>query len=474
MIPILLILIPLITGLALLFINKPQSKSIAVGFSSINAVITIAAAYFYYHNLNLSMLDANINFFGINFLFTLFEDGNNLALAMVLLTNILYPIILLTADKNVKNTGVFFGLMLLIQAGLVGVFEAQDLISFYVFFEMGLVPAYFLISLWGSGENRSDIAFKFFVYTLFGSLIMLVAIIFLIVKSGMGFHTDFGTIMATAKTLDHRTQLQLAGMFLLAFMIKMPMFPFHTWQPKAYASAPTSVTMVLSALMAKMGLYGIIRFVLTPFPLAYHSLQPYMMGLAIFGVIYAAIIAIQKNDLKALLAYSSISHMALMAAGVFAFNLGAYEASVFQMFNHGIIVVGLLYAVELIYKQTGTYEISKLGGVATKAPRLAVCFLIMLLASVGLPLTNGFVGEFLLLKGIFDYKHLAGLAAGITIILGAVYMFKAYQYSMYGNTNETTENVKDISINELLIWTPLIALVIALGVFPNLFLNLIF
>jgi len=199
-----------------------------------------------------------------------------------------------------------------------------------------------------------------------------------------------------------------------------------------------------------------------------------MMALAIFGVVYAAIIAIQKNNLKALLAYSSISHMALMAAGVFACNLTAYEASVFQMFNHGVIVIGLLYVVELIHKQTGTYEISKLGGVAIKAPRLAVCFLIMLLASVGLPLTNGFVGEFLLLKGIFEYKHLAGLAAGVTIILGAVYMFRAYQYSMYGNTNETTENVKDISISQLMIWAPLVILVIVLGVFPNLFLNLMF
>jgi NADH-quinone oxidoreductase subunit M len=474
MIPILLILIPLISGLALMFLNKTISKSIAIGFSLINAVITIASAYFYYNNLNLPMLDANFNLLGINFLFTLFEDGNNLALAMVLLTNILYPIILLTSDENVKNPGVFYGLMLLIQSGLVGVFEAQDLISFYIFFEMGLVPAYFLISLWGSGENRADIAFKFFVYTLFGSLIMLVAIITLILKSGMGFHTDFGTVMATARALDHRTQLQLAGMFLLAFMIKMPMVPFHTWQPKAYSAAPTSVTMVLSGLMAKMGLYGIIRLVLTPFPLAYQSLQPYMMALAIFGVVYAAIIAIQKNNLKALLAYSSISHMALMASGVFACNLTAYEASVFQMFNHGVIVIGLLYAVELIHKQTGTYEISKLGGVAIKAPRLAVCFLIMLLASVGLPLTNGFVGEFLLLKGIFEYKHLAGLAAGVTIILGAVYMFRAYQYSMYGNTNETTENVKDISISQLMIWAPLVILVIVLGVFPNLFLNLMF
>jgi NADH-quinone oxidoreductase subunit M len=303
---------------------------------------------------------------------------------------------------------------------------------------------------------------------------MLVAIIYLITKSGMGFHTDFGTLMQTARAFNHTTQLQIAGMFLLAFMIKMPMFPFHTWQPKAYSAAPTSVTMVLSGLMAKMGLYGIIRLIMAPFPSAYHSLQPYMVWIAIFGVIYTAIIAIRKDNLKALLAYSSISHMALMAAGVFSYNITSYEASILQMFNHGIIVVGLLFAVELIYQQTGTYKISELGGIAAKAPRLATCFLIVLLASVGLPLTNGFVGEFLLLKGIFQFNHIQGLAAGVTIILGAVYMFKAYQYSMYGNTNQTTENVKDISINELLIWAPIIALVIILGVFPNLFLNLMF
>ncbi|MEY2829570.1 MAG: hypothetical protein RIQ33_1428 [Bacteroidota bacterium] len=474
MIPILLVLIPLISGIALLFTNKPISKTIAVISSLLSACITIIASVFYYFSLNLNMLDAHISIAKIKFLFTLFEDGNNLALAMVLLTNILYPIILLTSNKNIKNVGAFYGLMLLIQAGLVGVFEAQDIISFYVFFEMGLVPAYFLIALWGSGDNRADIAFKFLVYTLFGSLIMLVAIIYLITKSGMGFHTDFGTLMQTARAFNHTTQLQIAGMFLLAFMIKMPMFPFHTWQPKAYSAAPTSVTMVLSGLMAKMGLYGIIRLIMAPFPSAYHSLQPYMVWIAIFGVIYTAIIAIRKDNLKALLAYSSISHMALMAAGVFSYNITSYEASILQMFNHGIIVVGLLFAVELIYQQTGTYKISELGGIAAKAPRLATCFLIVLLASVGLPLTNGFVGEFLLLKGIFQFNHIQGLAAGVTIILGAVYMFKAYQYSMYGNTNQTTENVKDISINELLIWAPIIALVIILGVFPNLFLNLMF
>jgi NADH-quinone oxidoreductase subunit M len=303
---------------------------------------------------------------------------------------------------------------------------------------------------------------------------MLVAIIYLITKSGLGFHTDFGTLMQTARAFDHTTQLQMAAMFLLAFMIKMPMFPFHTWQPKAYEAAPTSVTMVLSGLMAKMGLYGIIRLVMAPFPAAYHSFQPYMVGLAIFGVIYTAIIAIRKDNLKSLLAYSSISHMALMAAGVFAYNITSYEASIFQMFNHGVIVVGLLFAVELIHQQTGTYKISELGGIATKSPRLATCFLIVLLASVGLPLTNGFVGEFLLLKGIFQFNHLLGLAAGVTIILGAVYMFRAYQYSMYGNTNSTTENVKDISITQLAIWVPIIAIILVLGIFPNLFLNLIF
>ena len=236
--------------------------------------------------------------------------------------------------------------------------------------------------------------------------------------------------------------------------------------------------MVLSALMAKMGLYGIIRFVMTAFPAAYHHLQPYMMVLAVIGIIYAAVIAIRQDDLKSLLAYSSISHMALMAAGIFAFNLSGFEASVLQMFNHGIIVVGLLFALEIIYQQTGTYKISELGGIAKNAPRLATCFLIMLLASVGLPLTNGFVGEFLLLKGIFQaevrYSHVLAMFAGVTIILGAVYMLRSYQYSMYGEANQLTSQTKDISITQLLIWVPLILIVLALGIFPNLFLNLIF
>jgi NADH-quinone oxidoreductase subunit M len=339
---------------------------------------------------------------------------------------------------------------------------------------MGLVPAYFLIANWGSGVNKAQIAFKFFVYTLFGSLLMLVGIIYLIVQSGIGFHTDFGTLISTARGLDHFMQMELAGLFLIAFMIKMPLFPFHTWQPKAYAAAPTSVTMVLSGLMAKMGLYGIIRFVVTPFPSALHTLQPFIIGLAIVGILFAAIVAIKQDNLKSLLAYSSISHMALMCAGIFAFNVLGYQAALLQMFNHGVIVVGLLLAVETIYKKTGTYNISELGGIATQAPKLAVCFLILLLASVGLPLTNGFVGEFLLLKGIFQFNHIMGLIAGLTIIFGAVYMFRAYQYTMYGETNNTTKEVNDISIFDLVVWMPLIFFVIALGVFPNLFLNLIF
>ncbi len=478
MIPVALILIPFIGGLAMLLLNKTANKAMAVGFSAINAIITIAAAYFYYTDLHLAMLDKQLNLIGLHVFFTLNESSNNLALAMVLLTNILFPIILLIADKQVKNEGAFFGLMLLIQAGLVGVFEAQDVISFYVFFEMGLVPAYFLVGLWGSGKDRANVAFQFFVYTLFGSLLMLVAIIYLIHQAGIGFHTDFGTLFKVARTLAHATQLKLALLFLIAFMIKMPMVPFHTWQPKAYLTAPTSVTMVLSALMAKMGLYGIIRFVMTALPSAYQTLQPYMITLAIVGIIYAAVIAIRQDNLKSLMAYSSISHLTLMAAGLFAFNLSGYQGAVLQMFNHGVIVVGLLYAVELIYRQTGTYKISELGGLAKTSPRLATCFLILLFAAVGLPLTNGFVGEFLLLKGIFQfhhaYSHMMALFAGLTIILGAVYMLRSYQYSMFGDTNAITAQTQDISLTQLLVWMPIILMVIVLGVFPNLFLNLIF
>ena len=275
MIPLVLILIPLVGGLFLLLSGKIGNKAMAVGFSAINALVTIAAAYFYYTDLHLGAFNQIVNLVGTKFLFSLNEFGNqggNLSLAMVLLTNILYPIILLTSSKNIKNESSFYGLLLLIQSGLVGVFTAWDVISFYIFFEMGLVPAYFLVGIWGSGADRAKTAFKFFVYTLFGSLIMLVAIIYLVNAGGMGFHTDYGSIFNTARSLDLKTQMELACFFLLAFMIKMPMVPFHTWQPKTYRTAPTTVTMVLSALMAKMGLYGIIRFVMTAFPAAYHHL----------------------------------------------------------------------------------------------------------------------------------------------------------------------------------------------------------
>ena len=357
------------------------------------------------------------------------------------------------------------------QTALMGAFLAKDAFLFYFFFEASLLPIYFLASIYG-GENRQAISFKFFVYTLFGSLFLLIGLIYVYLRTPGQIHSaDMEVLYQTAHGLTAQHQGYLFLAFFIAFAIKMPIFPFHTWQPDTYTTSPTQGTMLLSGIMLKMGTYGVIRLVLPMFPLGMATWGSTAMILSIIGVIYGSIIAIQQKDAKRLLAYSSFAHVGLISAGMLTQSIEGIQGALYQMLSHGINVVGLFFVIDLIERRTKSRELAQLGGITQASYVLSVCFVILSLGSVALPLTNGFIGEFLLLKSVFDHQMTLGIIAGITIILGAVYTLRLIQKSMFGNVSRITKDFEDLTAAEKWVLIPLCALVVLGGIFPNVVLN---
>ncbi len=394
-------------------------------------------------------------------------DG--VSLLMVLLTNLLAPLIVLASGTRTYGLeGRYYGLVLLMLAALNGVFMALDGLLFYVFYEMALIPIYFICAIWG-GEHRIRITLKFFIYTFVGSLFMLVALLAVYYQSpsdGVASHS-FAWEALTAAELDAGTAWWVMLGFFLAFAVKMPLFPFHTWQPDTYVSAPTGGTMLLSGIMLKMGVYGVIRWMIPLAPEAWHTWAPVFLGLAVFGIVYASLIALKQSDLKRLIAYSSIAHVGLIAAGVLVWNKTGLQGGLIQMLAHGVNVVGLFFVVDALERRLGSRALFDMGGVARSAPRLAALYFIVTLGAIAVPLTNGFAGEFLLLNGVWRYHYALGAAAGLTIILGAAYMLRAYGLAMFGPSGPHTEPVADADARELIVLGCAAALVLVLGFFPN-------
>lgn len=467
------LLIPLLAALPLFFIKSSSARYIALGAALLNLGLT-------FYRLSTFNADGSLNFVtdvawiqaaGIHFKIGM--DG--ISMLLVLLTNLLIPVIIqASASRKFDHEGQFYGLVLLMQMGLIGVFSALDGFLFYVFWEITLIPVYFICAIWG-GEGKNRITLKFFIYTFAGSLLMLFALLYLYTKMsarGMVPSFDWASLVAVAQQLPLEKQaIVLAGMFA-AFAIKMPIFPFHTWQPDTYTVAPTAGSMLLSGIMLKMGIYGVIRWMIPLAPLAFHQYAWIMILLAVIGILYAAIIAIQQDDLKRLIAYSSISHVGLIAAGVLSWNVVGLQGGIIQMLNHGINVVGLFFVADVIERRTGTRLLSQLGGIAKNAPKFAVMFMIVLLGSMAVPLTNAFVGEFLLLNGVYRYDFWTALVAGLTLIFCAVYMLRAYQYTMFGVPNEKTASFQDLSVSELAVFGVLAVLILGLGVYPQPVLDL--
>jgi len=400
--------------------------------------------------------------------FSMGFDG--LSMLLVMLTTFLVPLIIYSGfGSGTEKHSNFYALILLMEMALIGVFSTTDILLFYIFWEIALIPIFFVSILWG-GQNARAITLKFFLYTLVGGLLMLVAIVFLYARSP-GEHS-FAFSEFYKVVLDPSAQKWLFLAFFLAFAIKMPIFPFHTWQPDLYFTAPTQGTMLLAGIMLKMGVYGVLRFVLPLFPDALEDLGLYAILLSVTGIVYASVIAIRQNELKRLIAYSSLAHVGLIAAGVFSRTFYGVEGAMIQMISHGVNIFGLFFCYEIIVRRTKTGEISALGGIATKAPVFAAFFMVILLGSISLPLTNSFIGEFLLLLGLFEYNVYLAAIAGVTIILSAVYMLWMYQRTMYGGVKEATAGFTDLTRQEILVLVPVVIIIFWIGIYPQLFLGL--
>ncbi len=360
----------------------------------------------------------------------------------------------------------FYGSLLLIEGSMIGVFCSLDFFLFYIFWEAMLIPMYILIGVWG-GPNRVYAAIKFFLFTLVGSLLMLIGIIVLYYYTDKSF--DILNMMTT--NYPYIIQLLLFWAFFAAFAVKVPMFPVHTWLPDAHTEAPTAGSVILAGILIKMGAYGFLRFSIPLFPEASKAMAPLMIVLSVIAIIYGAVICLAQTDLKRLIAYSSVSHMGFVTLGIFALNMQGIQGGILQMINHGIVTGALFLSVGIIYERTHTREIAHYGGAATAMPVYAAFFMVFTLASIGLPGTNGFIGEFLILLGGFMAWKLMGILACAGIIIGAGYMLWLYQRVFFLEMNPDAHYHEDVNEREFLTLLPLIVLVLWIGVYPNTFLS---
>jgi NADH-quinone oxidoreductase subunit M len=468
MVAVLLIVIPLVMGLVGFFF---RSESGAKGWALLSSLATFAVALI---GLGLAK-DSPLGHASYAWLpdlgsrFSVKLDG--LSMILSLLTAVSFPLIFIsTWREHYTKSWNFYALMLLSQAGLMGVFLATDALLFYFFWELALIPVYFLASQWG-GERRIQATFKFFVYTFAGSLLMLVGIIWLYGQTA-DHSFSMESFYALRNKIPNKDQTWIFWIMFIAFAIKMPIWPLHTWQPDAYEQAPTPVTMVLSAIMVKMGLFGVIRWLAPVVPIGFWAWGDTVSTCCVIGMIYASLVAIKQDDLKRLVAYASIAHVGLMCLAIFATDATGMQGVMIQMFNHGINTLGMWIVVDLIERQFGTRKISELGGLAQKAPGLAILLMIVALGNIALPLTNSFVGEFLLFNGVYgstatQYNVVFTVVAMLSVILSAVYTFNMIGRVFFGNTNALTSKGVDIKLNEKLALVVIVGLIVFIGVYPR-------
>lgn len=469
MLVFLLLILPVVFVLLTLLFNGKQTKNIALVGSLATLAVGLYAFSEFSQNPTCNCFVYHtewIHALGADFYIKI--DGINIIL--VLLTTLLVPFIIQsTSGREIKNPKAYFSLILFMQSALLGVFLAKDALLFYIFWELALIPIYLICLIWG-GDGRQKITFKFFIYTLFGSLFMLLAIIFIWLHNpGRSFNIyQFYNVGAM---LTAKEQVLVFIAFYLAFAIKIPIFPLHTWQPDTYVNAPTQGTMLLSGIMLKMGAFALIVWLIPIVPIGWLLTSKYVIVLSVISVVYGSMLALTQHSFKRMLAYSSLGHVGLIAAGVFAWNLQGIQGALYQMLSHGINVVALFYVADIIMNRMKTDTMQNLGGIRNVSRVFSVLFLIALLGNVAMPLTNGFVGEFLLIHGVFQFNTIAAVFAGLTVILGAVYMLRAYQHMMHGETNATTETFGDITRNEKVMLSCLAVLIIFFGLFPNVILH---
>jgi NADH-quinone oxidoreductase subunit M len=464
---------PLVGILILLLIDKSKHAAIKTITFIISSLVAIFSLYIY---LNFDPASASMQFsinkswiesLGINY--HLGIDG--ISLFLVLLTTFLTPLAILSSWSAIteKVKGYYIS-MLFLETGMIGVFVSLDLFLFYVFWELMLIPMYFLIGIWG-GPRRIYATVKFVLFTMTGSLLMLVAILVLYFMN----HTYTGTYTFNLLEINNLpiplgAQFWLFFAFALAFAIKVPMFPFHTWLPDAHVEAPTAGSVILAGVLLKMGTYGFLRFCLPLFPNAFIDCTSLFSILAIVGIVYGALVSIRQDDVKSLVAFSSVSHLGFVMLGLFALNIQGIEGGILQMINHGISTGALFLIVGMIYERRHTRLIEDFGGVSKKMPIFAAFFMIVALSSIGLPGTNGFVGEFTILLGTFKSNVAYAVIGALGIILAAIYMLWMYQRTMFGKiTKPENENLKDLNFREKIILIPLIVAIFWIGIYPTNF-----
>ncbi len=464
---------PLLGIIALILVPKERHDSIK-SVALIVAVITMLLSFWLYgmfdpvaSGMQFERDIPWVTSIGIHYHIGI--DG--ISLLLILLTTVLTVLAILSSWNSITQ-GVkgYYISMLLLQVGMIGVFVALDLFLFYVFWEVMLVPMYFIIGLWG-GPRRVYAAIKFVLFTMFGSLLMLVAILYLLFayQSYSGEYS-FDLLKIMEMPIAYHAQLYLFGAFALAFAIKVPLFPFHTWLPDAHVQAPTAGSVILAGVLLKMGTYGFVRICLPMFPEATVAYMPYISILAVIAIIYGALVAMVQKDVKSLVAFSSVSHMGFVMLGMFALNMQGMEGAVLQMLNHGVSTGALFLIVGMIYDRRHTRLIEEFGGLAKVMPVYSAFFMIVTLSSIGLPLTNGFVGEFLILLGAFKAHMVLGIIAASGVVFAACYMLWMFQRVVFGQvTNPANENLKDINWRERIILIPLVALIFWIGIYPKPF-----
>jgi NADH-quinone oxidoreductase subunit M len=471
----LLLFLPLAGALALLFVPKQSEDAIRwiANIVSLAGFVLSIPLWFLYNpqNADFQFVERAPWIPSVGAEYFLGVDG--FSTLLILLTTLMGFIAILSSwtaiTERVKEYYIF---LLILQTGMLGAFMALDFLLFFLFWEVMLVPMYFLIGIWGSA-NRLYSAIKFFLYTLVGSVVMLLGILALY----FAYHTATGVYSFDVTKYQHFAfdgglQWWVFLAFFLGFAIKVPMFPFHTWLPDAHTDAPTAGSVILAAVLLKMGTYGFLRFSLPILPEATRQFVPYVAFLCIVGIVYGALVALAQKDWKRLVAYSSVSHMALVMLGMFALNPVGITGSIIQQLNHGISTGGLFLLVGVVYERRHTRELSEYGGLSKVMPVYAAVFLLMTMSSIGLPALNGFIGEFLILQGVFVHSKMWAAFAASGVVLGAAYMLYLYQRTMFGKIdNPKNEKLLDLNVREFMTFAPLIVLAVWIGLYPKPFLD---
>ena len=466
-----IIFLPLIGALIILFIkdNEKSSSNIkwaALATSLSTFLLSIFIWLLFDNSLNNYQLVEKYRWFSdYKFYYHVGVDG--ISLFMILLSTFLTPLCILSSWKSIKvRIKEYMISFLLLETFMIGMFSSIDILLFYIFFEAVLIPMFIIIGIWG-GKNRIYASFKFFLYTLFGSVLMLIAIIFIYQITG-----SMSIQALQGNYFTKQIQLWLWLAFFASFAVKIPMWPFHTWLPDAHVEAPTAGSVILAGVLLKMGGYGFIRFSLGMLPEASEFFAPFIFYLSVIAIIYTSLVALAQSDMKKLIAYSSVAHMGFVTIGIFVVNQQGIEGAMIQMLSHGIVSAALFLTVGVIYDRMHTREINFYGGLVNSMPKYAVFFMIFTLASIGLPGTSGFVGEFLTILGAFKFNTYLAFFTATGIVFSAVYMLYLYKRIIFGvQLNEKLNNILDLDLREKIIMIPLVVIIILMGIFPNIFLD---